>query len=143
LAVPVIVTEQYPKGLGSTCQAIAEELAEDVVSIEKVDFNAFSDDSLRAALPPGRRSALICGIETHICLAQTALGAIRGGFKTIVPSDATGARFESDHLAGLTRLEQAGATLSTVEMVVFEMLRRAGTEEFKDLQPLLKAGWRD
>ena len=110
--------------------------------MEKIEFNAFSDEKIRSALPPGRRTALICGLETHICLAQTALGALEDGFNVVVPADAVGARHEADHQAGLARMDKAGVMISTAEMSVFEMLRRAGTREFKQLQPLLKAGWR-
>ncbi len=131
LDVPRIVSEQYPKGLGHT----APELGlEDEPRIEKTVFSAARADGFDLG---GRTQAIVCGIETHVCVSQTAHDLLDRGIEVHVPADAVGSRHVLDYERGLERLERAGATVSTVESVLFELLERAGTPEFKEVQRLI------
>jgi len=131
LDVPRIVSEQYPKGLGHTAPEV--EL-EDEPRIEKTVFSAVRADGFDLG---GRTQAVVCGIETHVCVSQTAHDLLERGIEVHVPADAVGSRHELDYERGLERLERAGAVVSTVESVLFELLERAGTPEFKEVQRLI------
>jgi nicotinamidase-related amidase len=131
LEVPRIVSEQYPKGLGHT----APELdLEDEPRIEKTVFSAVRADGFDLG---GRTQAIVCGIETHVCVSQTAHDLLERGLEVHVPADAVGSRHTLDYERGLERLARAGATVSTVESVLFELLEQAGTPEFKEVQRLI------
>ena len=131
LAVPRIVSEQYPKGLGHT----APELGlEDEPRIEKTVFSAVRADGFDLG---GRTQAIVCGIETHVCVSQTVHDLLDQGIEVHVPADAVGSRHQLDYERGLERLERAGAVVSTVESILFELLERAGTPEFKQVQRLI------
>ncbi len=131
LDVPRIVSEQYPKGLGHTAPEVA---LEDEPRIEKTVFSAARADGFDLS---GRTQAIVCGIETHVCVSQTAHDLLERGIEVHVPADAVGSRHELDNERGLERLERAGAVVSTVESVLFELLGRAGTPEFKQVQKLI------
>jgi nicotinamidase-related amidase len=131
LGVPRIVSEQYPKGLGHT--ALEVEL-EDEPRIEKSVFSAARADGFDLG---ERTQAIVCGIETHVCVSQTVHDLLDRGIEVHVPADAVGSRYEIDYERGLERLERAGAVVSTVESVLFELLERAGTPEFKEVQRLI------
>jgi nicotinamidase-related amidase len=138
LDIPVLWTEQYPKGLGRTVLPIAEELT-GISVFEKTAFGCLGDPAFTNALDATRRrQLLLTGIEAHICVMQTALLAIDKGYRVFIPRDAVGSRSESEYNAGLDRLERAGAELVTTEMALFEILREAGTPEFKKTLPLFK-----
>ena len=134
LDVPVLVTEQYPKGLGKTTPEVAERLPEGTEPIEKVCFSAAEADGFGLA---GRDQALVCGIETHVCVNQTVLDLIASGTEVQVAEDAVGSRFAESKRIGLRKMERAGAVLTSVETALFELLGRAGTEEFKRVQKLI------
>ncbi len=134
-AVPVVVTEQYPKGLGATVPEVAEHLPDDLIPIEKLVFSAAEADGFDLY---GRDQALVCGIETHVCVNQTVLDLLDDGVEVHVARDAVGSRTEDNRLAGLDKVERAGAALTTVEMALFELVRRAGTDQFKRVQALVK-----
>jgi nicotinamidase-related amidase len=131
LEVPRIVTEQYPKGLGHTAPEVS---LEDESILEKAVFSAARADGFDLA---GRKQAIVCGIETHVCVYQTALDLLGRGIDVHVPADAVGSRHQLDYERGLDRLEREGAVVSTVESVLFELLERAGTPEFKEVQRLI------
>jgi nicotinamidase-related amidase len=131
LDVPRIVSEQYPKGLGHTAEEVA---LEDEPRIEKTVFSAVRADGFDLG---GRTQAIVCGIETHVCVSQTAHDLLDRGIEVHVPADAVGSRHELDYERGLERLERAGAIVSTVESVLFELLERAGTPDFKQVQKLI------
>jgi nicotinamidase-related amidase len=131
LDVPRIVSEQYPKGLGQTA---AEVGLQDERPIEKTVFSAARADGFDLG---GRSQALVCGIETHVCVSQTVHDLLAAGVEVHVPADAVGSRHELDYERGLERLERAGAVVSTVESALFELLGRAGTPEFKAVQKLI------
>jgi len=137
LGVQIIATEQYPKGLGRTVPELRGLLDSD--PIEKIHFNCFEEEAFRRIVEgSGRRRLLMAGVETHICVAQTALEAVGRGFEVHILEDATSARSELDHEVGLRRMEGAGAIPSSVEMAIYEMLGRAGTAEFKEILKLIK-----
>jgi nicotinamidase-related amidase len=140
LDLPVMVTTQYSKGLGGTVPEIASLLA-DVTAIDKLEFSCFGSDQFRAhlkALPGNRNTVLLCGMEAHICVMQTALGALNEGYLVHVASDAVGSRAESNWKIGLDRMKSAGAVISSTEMMMYELLRCSGTPAFKELLPHLK-----
>jgi nicotinamidase-related amidase len=139
LQVPVLVTEQYPRGLGKTIEEIRNALPHSH-PLEKMDFSCVPALGFRERLSSLHRDQIVlAGIEAHICVAQTALDLVAQGEQIFVVADATASRRLLDAQTAMQRLERSGATIITAEAVVFEWLRRAGTEEFKALQPKLKA----
>jgi nicotinamidase-related amidase len=140
LDLPVMVTTQYTKGLGPTVPEIASLLA-DVTPTDKLEFSCFGSDAFRShlkALPGDRNTVLLCGMEAHICVMQTALGALNEGYLVHVATDAVGSRAESNWKIGLDRMKAAGAVMSSTEMMMYELLRCSGTPAFKELLPYLK-----
>ena len=138
LGLPTLVTEQYPKGLGRTVPELAEHL-DQVDPIEKVCFSAVQADGFSRALQDGRRDqVLLCGIETHVCVNQTAQDLIRDGLEVHVAQDAVSSRTKENRDLGLHKMERSGAMVTSVETALFELLRAAGTPEFKEVQALVK-----
>ena len=138
LDIPVILTEQYPKGLGPTNRAVRETLG-DVTPIEKLSFGCMGNEDFRDRLHElDRGQLLITGVETHVCVAQTAIGALDMGYDTYVARDAVAARSKFEHKMGLERIADECGGLVTTEMAIFELLGEAGTPEFKQVLPLLK-----
>jgi nicotinamidase-related amidase len=131
LDVPRVVSEQYPKGLGHTAPEVGLEGER---PIEKSVFSAARAEGFDLE---GRDQALVCGIETHVCVSQTVLDLLERGVEVQIPADAVGSRHEIDYARGLERLERAGAVVTTVEAALFELLERAGTPEFKAVQKLI------
>jgi nicotinamidase-related amidase len=131
LEVPTLVSEQYPRGLGHT----APELGlQEEPRIEKTVFSAARADGFDLA---GRDQVIVGGIETHVCVSQTVHDLLAAGVEVHVPADAVGSRHQLDHERALERMQRAGATVSTVEAALFELLERAGTPEFKAVQKLI------
>ena len=140
LEMPVMVTTQYTKGLGPTVPEIASLLT-DVPPTDKLEFNCFGSEAFRShlkALPGDRNTVLLCGMEAHICVMQTALGALNEGYLVHVATDAVGSRAETNWKIGLKRMKAAGAVMSSTEMMMYELLRCSGTPAFKQLLPYLK-----
>lgn len=138
LKVPLVVTEQNPRGLGPTVSEL-EECFGGTEKIEKMTFSCFGEPKFSGRLKGlNVRTLLIGGIEAHICVAQTALAAIAEGFSVHVLVDAIGSRNPANAEAAVDRLKEAGAVISTTEMALFELLGRAGTPEFKEVQKLIK-----
>jgi nicotinamidase-related amidase len=141
LHLPVLVTTQYAKGLGDVVAEIAELLPESA-RMDKTEFSCFGSDEFcgaMKALPRKRNTVLLCGMETHICVMQTGLAALNRGYLVHVASDAVGSRSEWNWKVGLERLRDAGAVISSTEMMMYELLRGSGTPAFKQLLPYLKA----
>ena len=144
LALPVMATTQYAKGLGRTVPEIAELLAElpsPPLIVDKVEFGCFANPAFSSAahaLPGEPRTMLLCGMETHICVMQTALGALNQGYRVHVASDAVGSRSESNWQLGLDRMAAAGAVVSSTEMMIYELLGGSGTAAFRQMLPFLK-----
>ncbi len=131
LGVPRVVSEQYPKGLGHTAPEVG---LQDELRIEKSVFSAARAEGFDLG---GRGQAIVCGIETHVCVSQTVIDLLERGVEVHVPADAVGSRHAIDYERGLERLERAGAVVSTVEAALFELVERAGTQEFKEVQKLI------
>jgi nicotinamidase-related amidase len=140
LKMPTIVTTQYARGLGGTVPEISG-LMEETSAIDKHMFSCFGSDvfcqSLKR-LPGNRTTVLLCGMETHICVMQTALAALREGYLVHVASDAVSSRTEWNWKIGLERMAAAGAVISSAEMMTYELLRSSGSPAFKELLPYLK-----
>jgi nicotinamidase-related amidase len=140
LKIPTVATTQYAKGLGSTVPEVASLLPE-AEAIDKLEFSCFGSDAFCSQikrLPGKRTTVLLCGMESHICVSQTALAALRQGYLVHVASDAVSSRTEWNWKIGLERMRAAGAILSSTEMMIYELLRRSGSEAFKELLPYLK-----
>ena len=134
IGIPIVVTEQYPKGLGETVPEVAEHLPEGTEPLDKVCFSAADAQGFDL---DGRDQALICGVETHVCVNQTTIDLLGSGVEVQVAEDAVGSRFEENKRVGLHKMERAGALLTSVETALFELLGRAGTDEFKQVQKLI------
>lgn len=138
LDVPILLTEQYPQGLGATVEPIAREL-EGIVPITKTAFGCMGEPAFVEALEAcGKAQVLVTGIEAHVCVMQTVLAACAAGYEVFVACDAVGSRRARDCEAGLARMGRAGAVLATAEMAMFEVLRDSASPEFKKVLPLLK-----
>jgi len=140
LGVPAIVTTQYAKALGNTVSEIAS-LLPDVQPFDKQMFSCFGSEAFCASLKrlPGQRNTmLLCGMESHICVMQTALSALREGYLVHVASDAVSSRAEWNWKIGLDRMKAAGAVISSTEMMMYELMRSSGAPAFRELLPYLK-----
>jgi nicotinamidase-related amidase len=140
LKMPVLATTQYAKGLGGTVPEIASLLPEGE-AIDKQLFSCFGSDafcSLLKRLPGQRNTLLLCGMESHICVSQTALAGLREGYLVHVASDAVSSRTEWNWKIGLNRMGAAGAVISSTEMMIYELMRSSGSPAFKELLPYLK-----
>jgi nicotinamidase-related amidase len=140
LGVPLVVSEQYPKALGSTVAEIASTFPAGTPVVPKMAFSAFDEPAWAEAVRESKRNQfVICGVETHVCIQQTAMDLLHNlEGQVYLVEDAISSRKASDKEAGLRRLESHGAQRVTVEMVLFEWLRKAGTPEFKEIQALVK-----
>jgi len=139
LEIPIITTTQYAKGLGETVGDV--KLLLPSAAIDKQSFSCFGSDVFCSAmkrLPGQRNTALLCGMESHICVAQTALAALREGYLVHVASDAVSSRTEWNWKIGLERMRAAGAVISSTEMMIYELLRGSGTEAFKEMLRYLR-----
>lgn len=138
LELPVVISEQYPKGLGRTAGELLALAPEEAV-MEKLHFSCAHDPAIRARIDGlGRPRIVIAGIESHICVLQSALGFKAAGYEPVVVADACASRTEANFNAAMARLADNGIEIATVEMVIFEWLHRAGTSEFKELSALVK-----
>ncbi len=140
LQLPVLATTQYSRGLGDTVPEIAALLPQTTIH-DKVEFGCFGSAAFCSAiksLPGERTTLLVCGMETHICVMQTVLGALSSGYVVHVASDAVGSRSEWNWHIGLNRMQDAGAVISSTEMMMYELLRTSKSDAFKELLPFLK-----
>ena len=142
LGVPVIVSEQYPKGLGSTVDAIVAKLPNEAMTIAKLTFSAARSKNfslnLSALRRGGRDQMVVCGMETHVCVLQTAADLLAEELPVFLVTDASGSRAEENHCAAVERMAGFGAQCVTSEMVLFEWLEAAGNDDFKALSKLIK-----
>ncbi len=139
LDVPIIVTEQYPKGLGPTAEEIRLSLPEGTEPFEKTTFSSFGSADVRVKLESlERRQVVLCGVETHVCVNQTAHDLLRNGYKVHLLTDAVGSRFDHDKAAGLDKMRTFGVIASSVEMALFELMRDSRHPKFKEIQALIK-----
>lgn len=137
LHLPILVTEQYPKGLGNTCKEI--ELPKDTNIIEKMCFSCMqSSDVLKELHALNVNSLILCGVEAHICVFKTALEALEKGFDVHIVADAVSSRTTDNKRIALDRLKHAGAFIVSTEMILFQLIDEAGTDEFKAISRLIK-----
>jgi nicotinamidase-related amidase len=138
--IAAVVTTQYAKGLGNTVPEVASLLPQ-AQPIDKLSFSCFGSDvfcSTLRRIPGQRTTVLICGMEAHICVTQTALAALREGYLVHIASDAVSSRTEWNRNVGLERMRSAGAVISSTEMIIYELLRSSGTAAFKSMLQYLK-----
>ncbi len=139
LNVPIIVTEQYPQGLGCTAASVKSFLPEDTPTIDKVTFSSCGVPEFDLQLREKHvEQVMLVGIEAHICVSQTAHDLLQLGYQVHLISDAIGARFANNKEVALTKMQRAGAILSSVEMALFELMKASTATEFKAIQNLIK-----
>jgi nicotinamidase-related amidase len=137
LNIPLIITEQYPKGLGPTVDEI--QLEDNQSVIEKITFDCFGCDEFVSALDSlNRKCLIIFGIEAHVCILQTCLHAVEKGYEVHVIADAVSSRTQNNRNIALERIRQSGVFVASTEMILFQLLDRAGTDEFKAISKLVK-----
>ena len=137
LKIPLVVTEQYPRGLGHTVDAINLGKEQDI--IEKISFDCFGcDDFVRKLENIGAKSLVIFGIEAHVCVLKTALEAAARNYETYVVGDAVSSRTEENKILALERLRQSGVFIVSTEMILFQLMDCAGTDEFRAISKLVK-----
>jgi nicotinamidase-related amidase len=133
--IPIVLTEQYPQGLGETVPEVTEHLPADAERLEKVRFSAAEAEGFDLE---GRGQAIVCGIEAHVCVNQTVLDLLDRGVEVHLATDAVGSRTEENRQLGVHRAERAGAVLTSVETALFELLGGSDAAEFKEVQALVK-----
>jgi nicotinamidase-related amidase len=139
LGVPVVVTEQYPKGLGSTATEIRAVLPEGFAPVEKTAFSSCGAGEFVARLEAAcARQVLLCGVEAHVCVNQTAHDLLARGYQVHILTDCVSSRAEQDKRVGLDKMMRSGALPSSTEMALFELMRDARHEQFKAIQKLIK-----
>ena len=138
LNIPVLITEQYPKGLGNTNESIKNSI-ENAKYYEKSDFNALTNTEVSEELAKSNKKQIILfGIETHICVYQTVTALIQAGYDVVVINNACGSRNAEEHSLALKYMEKLGAHIKTTEMALFELLKSSKHHNFKEIQSLIK-----
>lgn len=138
MKIPIVVTEQYPKGLGRTIPEL-RKLISGIQPIEKVEFNCFGSEEFRETLGKlEAKTLIITGMESHICVAQTAIDGLGNGYAICIVADAVSSRSLSDKAIAIERMGRIGVTLVSTEMLIYELLEKAGTPEFKEALKLVK-----
>lgn len=135
--IPVIFTEQYPKGLGSTLEELTVNLVNPEV-YEKTSFNAYLGDIKNVLDEKKRKKIVIPGMETHICVMQTARELIAAGYEVFIPRDAVCSRTQENFINALDQMKAMGATITNTEAIIFDLLKVSGTPEFKILSKMIK-----
>lgn len=139
MEIPTILTEQYPKGLGHTVDLIKQSVSSDTPIIEKTAFSAVKEKGFLEKIKSyGKNQIVICGIETHICVHQSATDLVEAGFEVYVAKDACASRNKYEFKLGIERMKANGAKISCVEIVIFEWLRSSKNPYFKQVQALIK-----
>lgn len=140
LNIPVVSTTQYAARIGDLLPEVTEEL-NGTPPLDKMEFGCFNNQIIKESiveLGVDIDTLIICGVETHICIYQTVLGALKEGYKAWVPADAVASRTKENYQTGLDRISSIGAVVSNTELIIYELLQKAGTENFKKLLPFLK-----
>jgi isochorismate hydrolase len=139
LDVPILVTEQYSKGLGMTVERIRTKLGADYKPVDKMDFSCYANPEFLSIFKKAdRKYVMISGIESHVCVLQSVLDLIANGYFVHVISDTVCSRYKDDWKTAMYYLRGAGAVITTTEVAVFQLLKKAGTAEFKAISPLFK-----
>ena len=139
LGVDTIVTEQYPKGLGNTIEPLKSALGDNVTYFEKTAFSVLNENGFEEILKnTGKKHVILCGIEAHICVYQTAMDLISKGYEVTLVKDASASRNKFEFKTGVELMKQNGVNISCVEIVLFELLKSAKNPNFKEVQALIK-----
>lgn len=138
LQFPVLVTEQYPKGLGATSAELLEAMPEGWTRIEKTAFDAAGPELLDKLSALGRKTVVVCGSETHVCVYQTVRSLLEQGYQVFLVEDAVCSRFTHNYKSGLALMREMGAVVLTAEGAVFDLLKVSGTSAFRVLSKALK-----
>lgn len=139
VGVPAVITEQYPKGLGATVEAVREAVTEGTPVVEKLVFSCGRSEPFREALTAtGRRTAIVCGMEAHVCVLQTVADLLHQGYAVHVVADAVASRTEDNRRVGLDLVRQMGAVVTSTEAVAFQWVGGAGSDAFKTISRLVK-----
>jgi nicotinamidase-related amidase len=138
LSIPIIITQQYTKGLGSTIPSIIQKFSE-FTYIEKISFSCYEEPAFaEKVLSLGKANILLCGIESHVCVLQTCLDLLNAGLIPVVIEDCVSSRKPNDKRIAIERMRQEGARISTLESLLFELTRCAGNEIFKNISRIIK-----
>jgi nicotinamidase-related amidase len=140
LGLPIVLTEQYPKGLGRTVPDVVQALeGKTYERVEKVSFSCARDEGFLTVLAKtGRRQVVMIGMETHVCVYQTSVDLLNAGYEVFVLDDAVSSRFVHNYRSGIAALRDAGAVVVSTETAAFQLLKVAGTPEFKKISSLLR-----
>ncbi len=139
LDVPILVTEQYRKGLGVTTERIKTKLADHYKPVDKMNFSCYANTEFLSMFKKAdRKYVLISGIESHVCVLQSVLDLLAHGYFVHVVSDTVCSRYKDDWKTAMSYLAHAGAVITTTEIAIFQLLKKAGTPEFKAISPLFK-----
>jgi nicotinamidase-related amidase len=139
LNIPIIVTEQYPKGLGATLPELAALLPPHTPTLSKIHFSCCGDDTFVQTLAAHhRRQVLVAGIEAHVCVYQTTADLLQRGYAVEIVTDAISSRTADNRELGLAKMQQLGAGITSVEMALFELMGIAGGDQFKQIQKIIK-----
>lgn len=137
LGIPIIVTEQYPKGLGKTVPDISSNILK-ALTFEKTTFSGCTEEVAAALKQLGKRKIIVTGMETHVCVFQTVRDLLAGGYQVFVVGDAVCSRTKENYLNGITLMSLMGAVIINTETVFFDLIKKANTAEFRELYPLIK-----
>lgn len=137
LEIPIIVTEQYPKGLGKTVSDVSNNI-EEAFTFEKTTFSGCTSEVISALAGLGRKKIIITGTETHVCVFQTVRDLLTQGYQVFLVRDAVCSRFKDNYLNGLSLISSMGAVVTNTETVFFDLLKQSGTPLFKELSKLIK-----
>lgn len=139
LNIPILVTQQYTKGIGMTVPVLTTALGEEFHYYDKLTFSCAEDEVIRKKIEEsGKRNIILCGIEAHICVLQTAIDLRAMGYQVVLVEDCIGSRKEKDRQLGLKRAHMEGAIPASYESILFELTRVAKTEVFKEISGLIK-----
>ena len=140
LNIPIISTTQYADKIGGLLPEISAELGS-LPATDKMEFSCFNNQDVKNGidgLNNGIDTLIVCGVETHICIYQTVLGGLINDFRVWVPADAVSSRTKENYATGLDRIREVGGIIANTELIIYELLQKAGTPEFKQLLPFLK-----
>jgi nicotinamidase-related amidase len=139
LHLPVVLTEQYPKGLGHTLRELSEMLGPEIQAVPKVSFSCWAAEEVRTRLrSTGTRRVILAGIEAHVCVLISALELMGEGLAVHVPADAVTSRTQANWRLGTEQLRQGGAVVTATETIVFQLLGQAETDDFRELARLIR-----
>lgn len=139
LEIPMIISEQYPKGLGETVVQVKQNLAENATVFQKMAFSLLKEEGFLEKLKSyNKKQIVVCGIETHVCVHQTVADLINEGFEVYVVKDACASRNKYEFKQGIERMQENGAKITCLEIVLFEWLKTSKHPQFKEIQALIK-----